>query len=105
MHSAAVVCSFLFVLCYWICHFTCTALLYSQVLVYDDESLNLVNELGMKNLVAVRAPAPGKAATTEANDGITVAPQLELTTEVTESSSEVDVYVIPESNEGSLLWG
>jgi len=75
---------------------------YVQVLVNDDESLNLINELGMKNLVAVRTPAPGTAATTEANDDITVAPQLELTTEVTESSSEVDVYVIPESNEEDL---
>ena len=68
----------------------------------DDESLNLVNELGMQNLVAVRAPAPG-AATANPDDGTTLAPQLELTTEVTESSSEVEVYVIPESPDGSSV--
>ena len=102
MRSAAAACSCC-LFCYWIYHFTCAALLYSQVLVNDDESLNLVNELGLKNLVAVRAPAPGTS--TVASDNSEVAPELELTATVTDSSSEVDVYVIPESSEGSLVTG
>lgn len=96
-------CMFLLVVCYWIYHFTCAALLYLQVLVNDDESLNLVNELGMQNLVAVRAPAPGTTAVASKNSE--VAPELELTATVTDSSSEVHVYVIPESSEGSLVMG
>ena len=102
MRSAAAACSCC-LFCYWIYHFTCAALLYSQVLVNDDESLNLVNELGLKNLVAVRAPAPGTS--TVASDNSEMAPELELTATVTDSSSEVDVYVIPESSEGSLVTG
>ena len=74
------------------------------MLVDDDKSLNLVNELGIENLVAVRAPASDNGAS-DASDGSKAAPQLELTTEVTESSSEVHVYVIPESKDGSLFLG
>lgn len=74
---------------------------YVQVLVGDDKTLNLVNQLGIENLVAVRVPASDNA-TSDAKDGSNVAPQLELTSEVTGSSSEVDVYVIPESKDEDL---
>ena len=72
------------------------------MLVQDDESLNIVNQLGLENLVAVRAPQLDNAAANP-NDGTTVAPELDLTTTVTDSSSEVEVYISATSDDGSLI--
>ena len=84
-----------------------------QVLVEDDESLDVVNQLGLDKLVAVRAPtltpssssaatsiAAAAATTTKPAATTTVASQLGLSTDVTESVSEVNVYVIAESEKG-----
>ena len=85
-----------------------------QVLVKDDASFNVVNELGLDKLVAVReseltqsssaTTTTGTTTTTTSTTkpivSTTVASQLGLSTKVTVSLSEVNVYVIPESEKG-----
>ena len=79
------------------------------MLVEDDESFNVVNELGLENLVAVRASAldsnTTNTSTTTANPNgdVTVTPQLGLTTEVSKPTSEVNVYILTESEDGLLV--
>ena len=72
------------------------------MLVQDDESFDVINQLGIQNLVAVRAPQLDNAAANP-SDGTTVAPELELETTVTESSSEVEVYISATSDAGSWI--
>ena len=79
-----------------------------QVLVEDDESLNVVNQLGLDKLVAVKVTesssstttTTGAATTTKPIVATTAASQLGLSTDVTVSASEVNVFVIAESEKG-----
>jgi len=79
---------------------------YVQVLVEYDESFNVVNELGLENLVVVRASAldsnTTNTTTTTANPNGDVTPQLGLTTEVSKPTSEVNVYILAESEDEDL---
>ena len=72
-----------------------------QVLVEDDESLDLVNQLGLENLVAVKTTeSSSSSSSADSVVTTTVAAQLGLSTSVTASASEVNVYVIAESEKG-----
>ena len=80
-----------------------------QVLVEDDESLDVVNQLGLDKLVAVKVTessssstttTTGAATTTKPIVATTAASQLGLSTDVTVSASEVNVFVIAESEKG-----
>ena len=75
------------------------------MLVEDDESLNLVNQLGMDNLVAVKVTESSstKPMVTTTKPIVTTtaaAPKLGLSTELTASASEVNVVVIAKSEKG-----
>ena len=75
------------------------------MLVEDDESLNLVNQLGMDNLVAVKVTETSstKPMVTTAKPIVTTtaaAQKLGLSTKLTASASEVNVYVIAKSEKG-----
>ena len=83
------------------------------MLVEDDESFQLVNQLGLETLVAVRPPSTTTSTgTTTTNPIVTTttnpslvtttaaAQKLGLSTTLTASVSEVNVYVIAESEKG-----
>merc|ERR1712032_1798131 len=83
-----------------------------KVLVEDDQSANLVNQLGVDKLVAVRPPSTTTTSTaTTTTTGTTkpiattttvAAAQRGLSTKVTASASEVNVFVIAKSEKVDL---